>query len=41
VCHGARFAEGPVLAILPMLARKIALRVAPGGEVAPENWTGS
>src|ERR1700676_254757 len=31
VCRGARFAEGPVLASLAMLARKIALRVAPGG----------
>jgi hypothetical protein len=31
VCHGARFGEGPVLAILAMLARKIVLRVAPGG----------
>jgi hypothetical protein len=31
VCRGARFAEGPVLASLAMLARKITLRVAPGG----------
>ena len=31
VCHGAHFGEGPVLAILAMLARKGALRVAPGG----------
>jgi len=31
VCRGARFAEGPVLASLAMLARKFALRVAPGG----------
>jgi hypothetical protein len=31
VCYGARFGEGPVLASLAMLARKIALRVAPGG----------
>jgi hypothetical protein len=27
-CHGARFGEGPVLAILAMLAGKNALRVA-------------
>ena len=31
VCHGAHSGEGPVLASLAMLARKDALRVAPGG----------
>ena len=31
VCHGAHSREGPVLAILAMLAPKRALRVAPGG----------
>src|ERR1700729_2706786 len=31
VCHGAHFGEGPVLAILAMLARQGALRVVPGG----------
>jgi hypothetical protein len=31
VCHGAHYGEGPVLAILAMLALKDALRVAPGG----------
>ena len=35
ICHGAHFGEGPVLAILAMLARKIALRVAPGGSAPP------
>jgi hypothetical protein len=35
VCHGAHFGEGPVLAILAMLARKSALRVAPGGSAPP------
>jgi hypothetical protein len=30
-CHGARSAEGLVLAVLAMLAPKWALRVAPGG----------
>jgi hypothetical protein len=34
-CHGAHFGEGPVLAILAMLARKSALRVAPGGSAPP------
>ena len=35
VCHGAHFGEGPVLAILAMLARKSALRVVPGGSAPP------
>src|SRR4029077_11254771 len=35
VCHGAHFGEGPVLAILAMLARKSALCVAPGGSAPP------
>jgi hypothetical protein len=34
-CHGAHFGEGPVLAILAMLVRKRALRVAPGGCAPP------
>jgi hypothetical protein len=34
-CHGAHYGEGPVLAILAMLARKGALRVAPGGSAPP------
>jgi hypothetical protein len=33
-CHGAHSGEGPVLAILAMLARR-ALRVAPGGSAPP------
>jgi hypothetical protein len=35
VGHGAHVGEGPVLAILAMLARKSALRVAPGGSAPP------
>ena len=35
VCHGAHYGEGPVLAILAMLALKGALRVAPGGSAPP------
>jgi hypothetical protein len=31
LCHGAHSGEGPVLAILAMLALKGALCVAPGG----------
>jgi len=31
VCHGAHAGEGPVLAVLAMLAPKTELRVAPGG----------
>ena len=35
VCHGAHCGEGPVLAILAMLAHQGALRVAPGGSAPP------
>ena len=35
VCHGAHFGEGPVLAILAMLARNSALCVAAGGSAPP------
>src|SRR4029077_20714383 len=35
VCHGAHFWEGPVLAILAMLARNSALCVAAGGSAPP------
>ena len=35
VCHGAHFGEGPVLAILAMLARNGALCVAAGGSAPP------
>jgi hypothetical protein len=34
-CHGAHSGEGPVLAILAMLALKCALRVAAGGSAPP------
>src|SRR5215468_4592354 len=34
-CHGAHCGEGPVLAILTMLARRGALRVAAGGSAPP------
>src|SRR6516164_1937059 len=34
-CHGAHCGEGPVLAILAMLARRGALRVAAGGSAPP------
>lgn len=35
MCHGAHVGEGPVLAILAMLARQSALRVAAGGSAPP------
>src|SRR3954470_13121667 len=35
VCHGAHCGEGLVLAILAMLVRQGALRVAPGGSAPP------
>jgi hypothetical protein len=46
VCHGAHFGEGPVLAILAMLARKSALCVVTGGSAPPNPlrcapWLGS
>ena len=34
-CHGAHCGQGPVLAILPMLAPKRGLRVGPGGSALP------
>ena len=34
-CHGALSGEGPVLAILAMLAQERGLRVAPGGSGPP------